>query len=90
VVANDPERGAQMSAQINAAGIPWRTRTPAEVDAFLDGLKPVEPGLVNLRDWRPDPGQPPLAPIPEELLPYEGVTLRDSTCYEYGGLLEKI
>ncbi|TDD63926.1 hypothetical protein E1298_42920 [Actinomadura rubrisoli] len=89
VVCDDPSRGAVMSAQITAAGIPWRTRTPAEVDAFLDGLEPVDPGLVNLLDWRPDPFQPPLEPVPDALAAYVGVTQTDKGLYEYGGLLRK-
>ncbi|HEX2315686.1 MAG TPA: SAM-dependent methyltransferase [Thermomonospora sp.] len=89
VVADDAAEGDAMSRQINDAGIPWQTRTPAEVDALVEGLEPVDPGLVNLRDWRPDPGQPPLAPVPEPLLPWVGATERNKGIYEYGGLLRK-
>ncbi|MGW7354872.1 SAM-dependent methyltransferase [Streptomyces sp. NPDC054784] len=89
VVADDPDTGAAMSAHISGKGIPWRTRTPGEVDAFLDGLEPVAPGLVNLVDWRPDPDQPPLAAVDPELAPYVGATERDKSIYEYGGLLRK-
>ncbi|MGH3342440.1 MAG: SAM-dependent methyltransferase [Carbonactinosporaceae bacterium] len=89
VVADDPARGAEMSAQISAEGIPWQTRTPSELNAFLDGLEPVEPGLLNLVDWRPDPDQPPLDPVPPELVPYAGVTDPGRDIYEYGGLLRK-
>ncbi|MER6999101.1 SAM-dependent methyltransferase [Streptomyces sp. NPDC000410] len=89
VVCDDPARGAEMSAHITASGIPWQTRTPAEFDALLDGLKPVEPGLVNLPDWRPDPGQPPLASVHPALAPYLGATERNKGLYEYGGVLAK-
>jgi hypothetical protein len=30
------------------------TRSTAELTAWLDGLSPVEPGVANLADWRPD------------------------------------
>lgn len=89
VVADDPAKGAEMSARISGNGIPWQTRTPAEVDAFTDGLEPVEPGLVNLADWRPDPSQPPLAGVAQALPPYVGVTERNKGIYEYGGVLRK-
>ncbi|WP_433328289.1 SAM-dependent methyltransferase [Spirillospora sp. CA-294931] len=89
VVADDPRRGAVMSAQITAAGIPWQTRTPAELGALCDGLEPVAPGLVNVLDWNPDATQPPLAPVPAELTPYVGITARNKDLYEYGGLLRK-
>ncbi|GGV22446.1 hypothetical protein GCM10010277_01480 [Streptomyces longisporoflavus] len=89
VVADDPARGAAMSAHISGGGVPWQTRIPAELDALLDGLEPVEPGLVNLVDWRPDPDQPPLAPVHEDLAPYLGATEQNKGIYEYGGLLRK-
>lgn len=89
VVIDDPAKGAQMSAQLDGAGIPWRTRIPAEVDTLLEGLEPVEPGLVNLKGWRPDPHQPPLEPVPALLQPYVGVTDTRTDVYEYGGVLHK-
>jgi hypothetical protein len=89
VVADDPAIGDEMSRHISAAGIPWRTRTPAEFDAFLGGLEPVEPGMVNLVDWRPDPKQPPLEPVDKPLVPYLGATERNANIYEYGGVARK-
>jgi hypothetical protein len=90
VVCDDPERGQLMSDSISNAGIPWQTRTPAEVDELLTGLEPVEPGLVNLVDWRPLRTQPPLEPTPPEIVQYEGATLTDTNLYEYGGVLRKV
>ncbi len=87
VVADDPGRGAAMTAHISAGGVPWQTRTPAEVDALLTGLDPLAPGLVNLVDWRPDADQPPLAPVAPDLLPYLGATRSNKGIYEYGGVL---
>ncbi|MGH3369502.1 MAG: SAM-dependent methyltransferase, partial [Nocardioidaceae bacterium] len=89
VVCDDPARGTEMSARISASGIPWQTRTPTELGAFLDGLEPVEPGLVNLADWRPDPDQPPLAPVDPALNPYVGTTKLNRNICEYGGVLRK-
>lgn len=89
VVIDDPARCAHMSAKLNEQGVPWQTRTPTEFDALLDGLHPVEPGLVNLKDWRPDPGQPPLEPVPTDLHPYVGITDTNTEVYEYGGVLRK-
>lgn len=89
VVLDDPAEGARMSAQIDAAGIPWQTRTPAEFNALFDGLEPVEPGMVNLKHWRPDPDQPPLDPVPVVLRPYVGSTDAGVGPYEHGGVLRK-
>jgi hypothetical protein len=89
VVCDDPAQGALMTEQVTSAGIPWQTRTPAEVDALFTGLEPVEPGLRNLVDWRPMDLQPPLAPVPPELSEHEGASQRDRSVYEYGGVLRK-
>ncbi len=89
VVCDEPARGAQFEESINAAGIPWRNRTPTEVDELLSGFDPVEPGLVNVVDWRPMDIQPPLAPVPPEIARYEGASRSDPSIYEYGGVLRK-
>ncbi|MEV7192376.1 SAM-dependent methyltransferase [Streptomyces sp. NPDC093510] len=89
VVCDDPERGARMTEHIAGGGVPWQTRTPAEVDVLLEGLEPVAPGVVNLVDWRPDPDQPDLAPVDPDLVPYLGVTDANKGIYEYGGVLRK-
>ncbi|MEV0293716.1 SAM-dependent methyltransferase [Nocardia sp. NPDC050710] len=89
VVSDDAEVGSAFAAQLDGAGIPWQNRTPAEVDALFVGLEPVDPGLTNLIDWRPDPDQPPLEPVPEQLFPYVGATKQRTDVYEYGGILRK-
>ncbi|MFC7339932.1 SAM-dependent methyltransferase [Saccharopolyspora griseoalba] len=89
VVHDDPAAAARLSEQIGGAGIPWQTRTPAEVDALVDGLEPVAPGMVDLHDWRPDRFQPALDPAPEPLRPYEGIIGNRTGAYEYGGILRK-
>ncbi|MEW2360094.1 SAM-dependent methyltransferase [Spirillospora sp. NPDC029432] len=89
VVCEDPEEGALMTERVTAAGIPWQTRTPAEVDRLFDGLEPVEPGLVNLAEWRPMDLQPPLPPVPAEIAQYEGASKTNPKVYEYGGVLRK-
>jgi O-methyltransferase involved in polyketide biosynthesis len=37
-------------------------RAKADIDPFFDGLELVEPGVVHLPAWRPDPGEPTVAP----------------------------
>ncbi|GAA0899730.1 SAM-dependent methyltransferase [Pseudonocardia zijingensis] len=89
VVCDDPERGARFEQSINEYGIPWRNRSTAQVDELLSGLEPVEPGLVNLSDWRPTADQPALAPVPADIARYEGASRSDPSIYEYGGVLRK-
>lgn len=87
IVCETAERGAQLTRSIRAAGIPWQTRTPAEVDVLLADFEPLEPGLGNVVDWRPLPDQPPLPPVPKEIARYEGASRVDRTTYLYGGVL---
>jgi hypothetical protein len=90
IVCSDPDRAADLDARMRAAGIPWQNRTRDEVGTLLsDGLEPVEPGLVNLVQWRPDPGQPPLPAVPEELAPFIGTSKMGRDFCEYGGVLRK-
>jgi S-adenosyl methyltransferase len=39
-----------------SGAVPYRTRSRAEFTAYFDGLELVEPGVVLVDDWRPDPG----------------------------------
>ncbi|MFI0479764.1 SAM-dependent methyltransferase [Actinomadura sp. 9N215] len=90
IVCSDRERAADIDARSNGAGLRWRTRDRAEVDALLpDGLDAVEPGLVDVVDWRPDPAQPPLAPVPAELRQYAGASRLGRDLTEYGGVLRR-
>jgi O-methyltransferase involved in polyketide biosynthesis len=49
-----------------------RLRSRQEVAGFLAGLELVEPGLVTVPEWRPEPGGPP----PGQLIPLYGVVAR--------------
>lgn len=37
------------------AALPIHLRTPVEISAFFDGLELLEPGVVSVPFWRPDP-----------------------------------
>ncbi|WP_433144989.1 SAM-dependent methyltransferase [Actinomadura nitritigenes] len=86
-VDENAERGRQMADTFNAVGIPWQNRTPEQVDAMLDGLETVEPGLVNVDEWRPEPFEPKLPPVPAALEEWEGASKHTPEAYEYGGVL---
>jgi S-adenosyl methyltransferase len=49
-----------------------RLRSREAVAGFLAGLELVEPGLVTVPQWRPDPGQP----APEEAIPLYAAVAR--------------
>jgi hypothetical protein len=46
-------------------------RPLAEVTRFFDGVELLEPGIVTVCDWRPEPDAPRLAPA--EVTGYAGV-----------------
>ena len=45
----------------NQSGHPYNLRTPDEIGAYFEGLELVEPGVVPLNHWRPEPGPPAAA-----------------------------
>jgi S-adenosyl methyltransferase len=48
-----------------SGAVPYRTRTPEQFASYFEGLELVEPGVVNVDDWRPDPGSPRGPAIPQ-------------------------
>jgi hypothetical protein len=53
------------------SGGQWRSRTRAEFGRFFDGLALVDPGVVPIGDWRPDPDTTP--PDPAQIVTYGAV-----------------
>jgi hypothetical protein len=52
--------------QYEASGaVPYRTRSLEQFTGYFDGLELVEPGVVNVEDWRPDPGSSRGPEIPQ-------------------------
>jgi hypothetical protein len=52
--------------QYEASGaVPYRTRSLEEFAGFFEGLELVEPGVVLVADWRPDPAAVPGPDIPQ-------------------------
>jgi hypothetical protein len=56
VVSDEPKVRQQMTdvSLANTRGNFGRIRSREDIGAFFEGLEPVEPGLVDIRDWRPD------------------------------------
>jgi O-methyltransferase involved in polyketide biosynthesis len=47
---------AQAQQRYNESGaLPYHLRSPEEIASFFNGLELVEPGLVSVPRWRPDP-----------------------------------
>ena len=43
--------------------VPYQLRSPEEIDGFFHGLELVEPGVVPVQQWRPDPAPFPAVPV---------------------------
>ncbi|WP_405560047.1 SAM-dependent methyltransferase [Streptomyces sp. NBC_01180] len=71
LAVNDGSRGTdadyeQAQDAYNETGaIPYFLRPVDEIAAFFDGLELLEPGVVSVQFWRPDPGSPAPQPIGE-------------------------
>jgi SAM-dependent methyltransferase len=70
----DPEAMRGLAAVSEQGGIPNVPRTFADTEPFFTGLELVEPGLVPILAWRPDPGLPRRDP---------------RSVYVYGGVARK-
>jgi SAM-dependent methyltransferase len=70
----DPEAMRGLAAVSEQGGIANVPRTLAETEPFFAGLELVEPGLVPILAWRPDPGLPKRDP---------------HSVYVYGGVARK-
>ncbi|MDT0445221.1 SAM-dependent methyltransferase [Streptomyces johnsoniae] len=49
-------RDIQSRHNATAAPLAYHLRSPAQIAGFFEGLELVEPGVVALTSWRPDPG----------------------------------
>jgi hypothetical protein len=47
--------GAERLAEMG--GVPYILRSPAELATVFEGLELVDPGLVQITSWRPEPGE---------------------------------
>ena len=50
------QANAEALEDYNESGaIPYHLRTPAEIARYFDGLDVVEPGIIPIQQWHPDP-----------------------------------
>ena len=54
------DRAAEHRGLYQRTATPMTMRTPEQVERLFDGWELVEPGLVYLPQWRPEPGSPEL------------------------------
>ena len=59
------DKFVQAQETYNRSGaVPYHLRSPEQIAGFFEGLELVEPGLVSVPRWRPDPAD---GDLPEEL-----------------------
>ncbi|MFB7733946.1 SAM-dependent methyltransferase [Streptomyces sp. NPDC056112] len=64
-LGTDPDFEAAQEGYNKSGAIPYNLRTVDQITAFFDGLEFVEPGVVSVPHWRPDPEAPAAAPVAE-------------------------
>ena len=65
-VNTDPAGNEAQDRYNQQSPVPYHLRSPAQLAAFFDGLRLVEPGVVSCSRWRPDPQagiEPPEAAV---------------------------
>ncbi|WP_042394678.1 SAM-dependent methyltransferase [Streptacidiphilus carbonis] len=73
----DPEIAARIEDTYTKSGLNIRSRTHVQVLEFFKGLELVEPGLVPVHEWRPDPdNEDDRLMTREEVAGYGGVALK--------------
>ena len=72
-----PEIAAEIEQTYAKSGLNIVSRTRAELLGFFDGLELVEPGVVPVHEWRPDPdNEDDRLMTREEIAGYAGVALK--------------
>ncbi|MFB7455349.1 MULTISPECIES: SAM-dependent methyltransferase [unclassified Streptomyces] len=64
-LGTDPDFEAAQEGYNKSGAIPYNLRTVEQMTAFFDGLEFVEPGVVSVPHWRPDPEAPAAAAVAE-------------------------
>lgn len=58
----------------SGAAVPFRLRSHQEITGFFSGFDLIEPGLVRIPLWRPDPGDD--ITRPDRIAGYGGAALK--------------
>ena len=63
-VDTDQDANEALDDYNQSGAVPYRARRRDQIVRFFDGLELVDPGIVQLQDWRPEPGQPGPRSVP--------------------------
>jgi S-adenosyl methyltransferase len=64
-INTSPELEEALRVYEASGAVPYRTRSLEQFTGYFDGLDLVEPGVVLVDDWHPDPGVPRGPEIPQ-------------------------
>ncbi|MFF9126845.1 SAM-dependent methyltransferase [Streptomyces sp. NPDC014889] len=64
-LGTDPDFEAAQEGYNKSGAIPYTLRTVDQITAYFDGLELVEPGVVSVPHWRPDPEAPAAEAVAE-------------------------
>jgi hypothetical protein len=64
-INTSPELEEALRVYEASGAVPYRTRSLEQFTSYFDGLELVEPGVVLVDDWHPDPGAPRGPEIPQ-------------------------
>ncbi|MFI9600208.1 SAM-dependent methyltransferase [Streptomyces sp. NPDC052043] len=64
-LGTDPDFEAAQEAYNKSGAVPYTLRTVDQLTAFFEGLELVEPGVVSVPHWRPDPEAPAVEAVAE-------------------------
>jgi S-adenosyl methyltransferase len=71
----DREAVEEMASLYSSSTAPLLPRTGEEIARFFTGLEIIDPGIIGISEWRPDPATDPESP-PAELIHTYGVLAR--------------
>jgi hypothetical protein len=63
-IDTDPAQNAALDYYNQTGAVPYHVRRADHIARFFDGLDLVEPGLVPVHEWHPDPSPFPATPVP--------------------------
>jgi hypothetical protein len=63
-VDTDPVHSSAIDHYNQSGAVPFHLRSPSQIARFLDGLELIEPGVVPIHQWRPDPSPFEATPVP--------------------------
>jgi len=63
-VDTDPAQREALRQYNQSGAVPYLLREPGQIARFFEGLELVDPGLVPIHQWRPDPGSASAPAVP--------------------------